>query len=140
MNAAEIIAEIKSLPPDEVGALEEFFEERARESRRLSGEELKEMAHEMVDSDGMHEQAAMKKTITEEFYGDEGDDRARCLDGSDWPQTVSDKKVWVAWFKSLKPMMNEAEHVEWEKFRLEEKERRKKQDWERLKKVETIFD
>lgn len=69
MSAAEIISEIVRLPADERDEVTRFVRE-FRAGRKLSAEELGELAKRLVDSDDPAEVAALKNQIIAGFYGD----------------------------------------------------------------------
>jgi len=68
MTAAEIIEEIKGLPPKERSPVIEFAR-HAEEVRQLSGEELGELAKQMVETKDPSEAHRLQKEIVREFYG-----------------------------------------------------------------------
>jgi len=69
MTAVEIIEEIKRLPRDEQSRVIRFVRELARE-RQLTGEELGDLARQMVEAKDPAEADRLKDEIVRGFYGD----------------------------------------------------------------------
>jgi hypothetical protein len=69
VSAAEVIDEIKHLPPGEQAAVIQFTIELAR-SRQLSAEELGELAGRLVESNDPAEIVRLKSAMTRGFYGE----------------------------------------------------------------------
>ncbi len=70
MTAGEIIEEIKRLPEDEQNKVLEFVQQ-ATQNRRLTPEELGELAHRMADTDDPGEAEQLQQKIVRGFYGGE---------------------------------------------------------------------
>ena len=68
MSAAEIIEQIKRLPPDEREKVRNFARENL-EDGQLPADELGELTRQMVDSNDPAEKARLKKQIIRGFYG-----------------------------------------------------------------------
>ena len=69
MKAAEVIDEIKHLPPEEQVEVIQFAIGLARR-RQLSGKELGEMAERLAESQDPGEIARLKSAMTRGFYGE----------------------------------------------------------------------
>ncbi len=70
MTAVEIIEEIKRLPIEERTKIIEFVR-RAGEDRRLSPDELGELAKRMVEAKDSAEADRLQEQIVRGFYGSE---------------------------------------------------------------------
>ena len=72
MTAAQIISEIKALPPDEqAGVVRAIYELDAE--RKLSGPELSSLAERLVKTDDPVEASRVRESIIRGFYGAERD-------------------------------------------------------------------
>ena len=72
MTAAQIVSEIKALPPDEqAGVVRAVYELDAE--RKLSGPELSSLAERMVKTGDPIEASRVRETILRGFYGAERD-------------------------------------------------------------------
>ena len=72
MTAAQIISEIKALPPEEqAGVVRAVYELDAE--RKLSGPELSSLAERLVRTDDPVEASRVRESIIRGFYGAEGD-------------------------------------------------------------------
>ena len=69
MSAAQVIEEIKHLPPAEQSRVLRFAFELARE-RQLSGKTLTELAQQMADSNDPAEKNRLREEIHRGFYGE----------------------------------------------------------------------
>lgn len=69
MTATAVIEEIKLLPHAEQSRVLRFAFEMARE-RQLSGEDLTELARQMVDSNDPAEKKRLREEIHRGFYGE----------------------------------------------------------------------
>jgi hypothetical protein len=70
MTASAVIEEIKQLPREEQSRVIRFVHELARK-RQLTGEELGDLAKQMVEAKGPAEADRLKEEIVRGFYGDE---------------------------------------------------------------------
>jgi len=70
MTATQIIREIDDLPPTELAKVVRHTKELDKR-RQLSGEELGELAQQMVDATDPAEVERLKAEITRGFYGEE---------------------------------------------------------------------
>lgn len=72
MTAAQIISEIRSLPPEEqAGVVRAVYELDAE--RKLSGSELSTLAERLVQTDDPIEASRVRESIVRGFYGTEHD-------------------------------------------------------------------
>ena len=72
MTAAQIISEIKALPPEEqAGVVRAVYQLDAE--RKLSGPELSSLAERLVQTDDPVEASRVRETILRGFYGAERD-------------------------------------------------------------------
>ncbi len=72
MTAAQIISEIKALPPDEqAGVIRLVYEIDAE--RKLSGPELSALAERLVQADAPIEASRVREPIIRGFYGPDED-------------------------------------------------------------------
>jgi transcription antitermination factor NusG len=69
MTAVQIIEEIRHLPPEERERVVGFVRSIDR-PRKLSSEELNELAQRLVDARTEEEAAKLKEQITAGFYGE----------------------------------------------------------------------
>ena len=69
MTAANVIEEIKHLPPSQQAEVIQFAVELAR-SRQLTGQELGELADRLAESDDPAEIIRLKSAMTRGFYGE----------------------------------------------------------------------
>lgn len=69
MNAAQVINEIKHLPPGEQAEVIQFAFELAR-NRQLTARELGELAEQLAKSDDPAEIIRLKSAMTRGFYGE----------------------------------------------------------------------
>ena len=69
MTATAVIEEINRLPRDEQSRVIRFVRELARE-RQLTGEELGDLARQMVEAKDPAEADRLKDEIVRGFYGD----------------------------------------------------------------------
>lgn len=72
MTAAQIIDEIKSLPPEEQAGVVRFIYKLDAE-RKLSGPELSTLAERLVNAEDPTEASRVRETIVRGFYGMERD-------------------------------------------------------------------
>lgn len=72
MTSVEIIEEIKRLPPSEQNRVIDFVR-KAGEVRRLTPEELGELAKEMVEAKDPAEAGHLQAEIVRGFYGGQAD-------------------------------------------------------------------
>jgi hypothetical protein len=70
MTAKAVIEEIKQLPREEQSRVIQFVNELARQ-RQLSGEELGELAKQMVEAKDPAVASRLREEIVRGFYGDE---------------------------------------------------------------------
>lgn len=70
MTAVQIIHEIDCLPPTELAKVVRHTKELDKR-RQLSGEELGELAQQMVDATDPAEVKRLKEAIIKGFYGEE---------------------------------------------------------------------
>jgi hypothetical protein len=68
MSSAQVIEEIKHLPPAEQAEVIQFAFQLAR-TRPLTADELTSLAQRMVDSDDPAEVERLKTSIASGFYG-----------------------------------------------------------------------
>ena len=68
MTASQLIHEIDCLPPTELAKVVRHTKELDKR-RQLSGEELGELAQQMVDATDPAEVERLKEAITRGFYG-----------------------------------------------------------------------
>ena len=68
MSAAEIIEQIKRLPPDERERVRNFARENL-EPGQLPGEEIGELAQKMIDAKDSAEAKRLEDEIVRGFYG-----------------------------------------------------------------------
>lgn len=68
MSSAQVIEEIKHLPPAEQAEVIQFAFQLAR-TRPLTADELTSLAQRMVDSDDPAEAERLKTSIASGFYG-----------------------------------------------------------------------
>ena len=73
MSAAEIIEQIKRLPPDERERVRNFARENL-EPGQLSADDLGELTRRMVEAKDPVEADRLKQEIMRGFYGDAGPD------------------------------------------------------------------
>ena len=72
MTAAQIISEIKALPPEEqAGVVRAVYELDAE--RKLSGPELSSLAERLVQTKDPVEASRVRESIVRGFYGAKGD-------------------------------------------------------------------
>jgi hypothetical protein len=72
VTAAQIISEIKALPPEEqAGVVRAVYELEAE--RKLSGTELSSLAKRLVQADDPVEASRVRESIIRGFYGAERD-------------------------------------------------------------------
>lgn len=72
MTAAQIISEIKALPPEQqAGVVRAVYELDAE--RKLSGVELSSLAERLVQTDDPIEASRIRESIIRGFYGAERD-------------------------------------------------------------------
>jgi hypothetical protein len=69
MSASQVIEEIKHLPPAEQAEVIRFAYQLARK-RQLTGEELGELAKQMVESTDPVEAGRLREEIVRGFYGE----------------------------------------------------------------------
>lgn len=69
MNAAEVIEEIKHLPPDGQAEVIQFAMQLARK-RQLSAEELGELADRLAATEDPVEIVRLRSAMTRGFYGE----------------------------------------------------------------------
>ncbi|HSH38675.1 MAG TPA: hypothetical protein VK993_07810 [Chthoniobacterales bacterium] len=72
MTAAQILSEIKALPPEEQAGVVRLVYELDAE-RKLSGPELSTLAERLVQTDDLIEASRLRESIIRGFYGADAD-------------------------------------------------------------------